>query len=74
MLEASVTRPTGAVHAGYLVGPGARVAIERAVLTIDNEKQIATTTAWTRDALDQHFQDSTDPVEGYWTYLDRDME
>lgn len=74
VLEASVTRPTGAVHAGYLVGPGARVAIERAVLTIDNEKQIATTTAWTRDALDQHFQDSIDPVEGYWTYLDRDMD
>ena len=75
VLEASLPRPTGTVSVGYMVGPGARVAIERAVLTINNEQQvIAETTGWTRDALDAYFEQSADPVEGYWKYLDRDME
>ena len=59
---------------GYLVGPGSRVAIERAVLTIENENQVAVTTLWTLDALDEYLSNSSDPMEGYWKYLDRDME
>ena len=74
VLEATVSRPACGVQVGYLVGPGARVAIERAVLTIENEKQVTATTLWTLDALDEYLAASTDPVEGYWKYLDRDME
>ena len=74
VLEANIPRPVGPVQVGYLVGPGARIALERAVLTIENEKQIATTTQWTREALDEYFASSHDPVEGYWKYLDRDMK
>ena len=74
VLEATVARPDGDVSVGYLVGPGSRVAIERAVLTIDSEQQVSTTTRWTRESLDQHFAESADPIEGYWKYLDRDME
>ena len=74
VLEASVNRPAGSVEAGYLVGPGARVSIERAVLTIENEKQIAATTLWTLDTLDEYLARSADPMEGYWKYLDRDMQ
>ncbi len=74
VLEASVTRPVGDVSVGYLVGPGSRVSIERAVLTIGNEKQVNPTTLWTRDALDAYLEQSADPVEGYWKYLDRDMQ
>ena len=75
VLEAHVTRPAGTVAVGYLVGPGARVAIERAVLTIDNEEQVmAATTYWTREALDEYFAVSSDSIEGYWQYLDRDMQ
>lgn len=75
ILEVPVARPSEAVAVGYLVGPGARVAIERAVLTIDNEKQVMTTsTMWTREALDEYFAVSSDPIEGYWQYLDRDMQ
>ena len=65
---------TLSMQVGYLVGPGARVAIERAVLTIENEKQVAAKTLWTREALDEYFTVSADPVEGYWKYLDRDMQ
>ena len=75
VLEATVTRPAGNVMVGYLTGPGARVAIERAVLTINNDNQIAaTTTRWTQEALDTYFANSADPIEGYWQYLDRDMQ
>ena len=74
VLEATVNRPTGAVQAGYLVGPGSRVSIERAVLTIENEKQVSAATLWTLDALDEYLSASTDPIEGYWKYLDRDLE
>lgn len=74
VLEAPVTRPEGIVWVGYLVGPGASVAIERAVLTIGNEEQVITSTPWTHEALDQYLSASTDPVEGYWRYLDRDMQ
>ena len=74
VLQAMVTRPVGIVWAGYLVGPGASVAVERAVLTIGNEQQVITTTPWTIDALDQYLAASTDPVEGYWKYLDRDLQ
>ncbi len=74
VLEVGITRPAGVVYAGYLVGPGSRVAIERAVLTIDNEKQVSPGSMWTLDGLDQYLSNSTDPVEGYWRYLDRDME
>jgi len=74
VLEAPVIRPAGAIRVGYLVGAGSRVAVERAVLTIENDNQVSTATLWTLDALDQHFASSEDPIEGYWKYLDRDME
>ena len=75
VIECAIPRPIGDVQVGYLVGPGACVSIERAVLTIDNEQQLAiTTTPWTLEALDEYFAQSTDPIEGYWKYLDRDMQ
>ena len=74
VLEASIVRPVGAVQVGYQVGPGSRVAIERAVLTIEREDQVVPSTLWTLEALDEYLANSIDPVEGYWRYLDRDME
>ena len=74
VLEVPVKRPVGMVQVGYLVGPGARTAVERAVLTIENEQQIAATTLWSLENLEEYLSQSTDPVEGYWRYLDRDMQ
>ena len=60
---------------GYAVGPGALISIERAVLTVSHITQpVNLDTHWTKEALDMHFANSKDPYEGYWTYLDRDME
>ena len=74
VLEADVTPPAGPVRVGYMTGGGARVAIERAVLTIGNEEQVTPAMVWTLDALDGYLATSTDPLEGFWTYLDRDMQ
>ena len=74
VLEVPVSRPTGTVNVGYLVGAGSRVSIERAVLTLDNEQQVSATTLWTLPSLDEYLANSIDPVEGYYKYLDRDME
>ena len=74
VLEADVARPAGTVKVGYLVGAGSRVSVERAVLTVDDAQQAPATTLWTLEALEEHLTNSVDPVEGYWKYLDRDME
>lgn len=65
------------VKVGYFVGPGALISIERTVLSFNAPKQssqVNLETHWTREALDRHFANSKNPYEGYWTYLDRDME
>ena len=66
------------VKVGYIVGPGAEISIERAVLTKPSMSKSSdghpVNTQWTREALDSHFQASKNPYEGYWVYLDRDME
>ncbi|MBR5117926.1 MAG: hypothetical protein IK100_04700 [Muribaculaceae bacterium] len=65
------------VKVGYFAGPGSMISIERAVLSFDDQPQFPATsleTQWTREALDRHFAASKNPYEGYWTYLDRDME
>ena len=74
VLEVPISRPTGTVNVGYFVGAGSRVSIERAVLTLDNEQQVSATTLWTLPSLDEYLANSIDPVEGYYKYLDRDME
>ena len=63
---------------GYFVGPGAMISLERAVLAVSSQEVESSghpiTTQWTREALDSHFEASRNPFEGYWVYLDRDME
>lgn len=74
-MEATTGTPN--VKVGYFVGPGAMISIERAVLSFNDQPSLPTVnleTQWTREALDSHFAASKNPYEGYWTYLDRDME
>lgn len=62
------------VHMGVLVGSGALINLERTVLALRSDSRINTDTGWTRDSLDAHFAHSRDLFEGYWQYLDRDMQ
>lgn len=59
---------------GVYAGSGAKVAIERAVISTDDNTPQRIATTWTRQALDEHFTTSVDPIEGYWQYQDRDIE
>lgn len=75
--DVETTTGTPSVKVGYYVGPGAMISIERAVLSFNDQQRSPATsleTQWTREALDRHFAASKNPYEGYWTYLDRDME
>ena len=68
---------TPSMKVGYFVGPGAMMSIERTVLSFNEQHQHSNTnleTQWTLEALNRHFAESKNPYEGYWTYLDRDME
>lgn len=74
LFHADAHRPRGMVRAGVLAGPGSEIKLERAVLSFSSNDQTCEMTAWTRSKLDAHFTQSKNPYEGYWTYLDRDLE
>lgn len=59
---------------GLYIGPAAKIAVERTVVTINNDPHMNIMTHWTKDALSSHFSASVDPIEGFWTYLDRDVD
>ncbi len=69
--KVSTTAPR---RAGCYIGAGAKVRIERAVIDFEHDNSIYLDTGWTIDSLKQHFEASIDPIEGFWHYLDRDME
>ena len=56
------------------MGSGAKVELERSVLSFQQSSNVNVETAWTVDSLNRHFEASKDPFEGYWVYLDREME
>lgn len=74
LLHASLERSNGDCSVGVFVGPGADVGIERAVVAYQDEAPTQVMTQWTRERLDEHFAQSKNPYEGYWNYLDRDLE
>lgn len=72
-----INRPytdTQSCRAGCYIGAGAKVKIERVVIDFKHETTIYRETGWTIETLKEHFQQSADPVEGFWQYIDRDME
>ena len=66
--------PSGKVKVGCLVGAGAKVKIERSVIAIPLKTLNHDVTQWTVDSLKKHFEQSSDPLEGFWIYQDRDLE
>lgn len=74
VLKANVERSNQYNHAGIVAGPGTQLSIERTMASFSNDKTVKISTKWDKDKLDKLFMRSTDPVEGYWVYLDRDLE
>lgn len=58
---------------GYLAGPGATIALERTAIAAYPLKSEILATEWTRQSLDTYLSGSRDAYEGYWDYLDRDL-
>lgn len=50
------------------------VNVATVVVETEPDKTLSLTTPWTLQSLNDYLSVSTDPVEGLWSYLDRDME
>ena len=59
---------------GIFAGAASRLTVERFVTKSEVNPATALVTEWTTELLDQQFASSSDPMEGYWQYLDREME
>ena len=59
---------------GIYVGAASRLTVERFVTKSEVNPATALVTEWTTELLDEQFASSPDPMEGYWQYLDREME
>ena len=59
---------------GLMVAPGGEMQVERTVLYYEKRETTKTMTDWTKAKLDAYFAKSRNPFEGYWEYLDRDMD
>ena len=59
---------------GTFAGKGALLAVKRMVIQSVHDPSGDLATGWTAESLERHFAGSTDPLEGYWDYLDRSLE
>lgn len=74
ILSVNTKRTTNTCQAGIIIGPGTRLSIERTMLNFYRDSRMIIDTKWTKDKLDEYFSQATSPIEGYWQYLDRDLE
>lgn len=59
---------------GFIVMPGAKIDIVRASLEYTVPADRLLKTAWTEASIADYLAKSTDPLEGYWAYLDRSLD
>ena len=74
VMSFAIKRQQQPVQTGIFVGPAAVAAVERTVMTQISDPHRHIMTQWTKETLNAHFAASSDPLEGYWQYLDRDMD
>lgn len=58
---------------GLFAGPAAKVAVERIALRYSPIMKYRLRTDWTLQSLKKHFEQSTDPCEGFWTFFDKEL-
>lgn len=59
---------------GYFTGAGAKTMLERIYIDYKPYPEINITSSWTEKDILTHVSNSKDPYEGYWTYLDRNID
>lgn len=74
VLEATIERKLTNSHVGIIAGPGTSLKVKRTMLNYEKDNRIVKYTRWNHNTLTEYFKKSTNPIEGYWQYLDRDTE
>lgn len=59
---------------GFTTYPAANIEIDRIALTITNSPSKNLTTNWSKESISKYISESTDPLEGYWAFLDRSLD
>ena len=74
LFSADIPSRRGADAMGLAVEPNGEMLVERTMLSYDRKETVKNQTDWTIAKLDAYFENSRNPFEGYWEYLDRDMD
>lgn len=61
-------------HVGILAGAGAKVEVKRTMINYQPSPKLIYKTEWDLESLRSYFKQTANPIEGFWTYLDRDMD
>ena len=59
---------------GILVGPAAKLAVERLVLRCRPIMKLQLSTDWDKQSLTKYFASSNNAYEGFWTFFDKDLD
>lgn len=59
---------------GYFVGPGAKLEVEYIVVDYVAHPSNKINTDWTLEKLNKYFESHHGPHEGFWSYLDRNLD
>lgn len=58
---------------GLLYTPSLKIAVERIIIRKEAISNIEESN-WTNELFEEKFKSSSDEIEGYWSYLDRDLD
>ena len=73
VLSANISIIPGS-KAGIFTGPGSMTAVERFIIKHEHDPAAKLHTAWTENKIAEHFAKSSDLNEGFWDYLDRNID
>lgn len=74
VLKCTVSNIKPGSQVGIYAGAGSCVKVNRTLLQFERSNLMQITTKWTKQMLDERFEISNNPIEGYWQYLDRETE
>lgn len=70
----TVPRAADVVRLAVAAGSAGLMSVERVMLRSDDDRTVVPMTRWTLASLQSHFAASLDAYEGFYDYLDRDLD
>lgn len=71
---AGIVLPDSHNYTTITISANRKLKIKHVAVNTTADPQTSLQTRWTEDSLARHFAGSTDPVEGFWRYLDRETD